>query len=286
MTIIHYINYFNVPRRTQLELSCVIYGEKYLGCNYFWAILVLLQKNLTMQKLLAVIIIATLLSVGTVSAQNFSLSSDSLYGTADANRAEYVLDLDVTNLIPNRPTSVKWKRYENVVANGWLGNQICVYGTCYLYAVDTGTILLQPGVTEEFSAHFGNNNLAGAGVQRVVFYEEDDSATTAKTVYFGTNLTPYTSVVTPMSNSNVPSDIQIYPNPAKEFVVVKRPDLLNISRIEVYNMLGLKVVTQKADPDNTSNRVDLLDLAKGVYMLRIFDNNNNVILTKSISKIR
>lgn len=239
-----------------------------------------------MQKLLAVFIIVAFLSVGSLSAQNFSLSSDSLYGTADANRAEFVLDLDVTNLGATKPLSVKWKRYENVVASGWLGNQICVYGSCYYYTVDTGTIVIAAGGTEEFSAHFGNNNLPGSGVQRVSFYEEDDSAGTVQTAFFGTTLTPFTSVATPMSNSYTPSDIQIFPNPAKEFVVVKRPEQLNISRIEVYNMLGLKVITQIADPDNTNNRVDLLDLAKGVYMLRIFDNNNNVILTKSISKVR
>jgi hypothetical protein len=29
-----------------------------------------------------------------------------------------------------------------------------------------------------------------------------------------------------------------------------------------------------------------LDLQKGVYMIRVFDKSNNVILTKSISKIR
>lgn len=239
-----------------------------------------------MQKLFAVFIIVAFLSVGSLSAQNFSLSSDSLYGTADANRAEFVLDLDVTNLGTNKPITVKWHRYENVVATGWAGNQICVYGICYQYAVDSGSITIAAGSSEEFSAHFGNDNLPGTGVQRVSFYEESDSAGTVQTAYFGTTLTPYTSVATPMSNSYTPSDIQIFPNPAKEFVVVKRPEQLNISRIEVYNMLGLKVVTQIADPDNTNNRVDLLDLAKGVYMLRIFDNNNNVILTKSISKVR
>lgn len=239
-----------------------------------------------MQKLLIVLIFVALIGAGSLSAQNFSLSSDSLYGTADANRAEFVLDLDITNLGSNKPISLKWHRYENVVASGWLGNQICVYGSCYFYTVDTGTIVIAPSGTEEFSAHFGNNNLPGAGVQRVSFYEEDDSSGTVQTAYFGTTLTPFTSVIAPMSNSYSPSDIQIFPNPAKEFVVVKRPEQLNISRIEVYNMLGLKVVTHMADPDNTNNRVDLLDLAKGVYMLRIFDNNNNVILTKSISKVR
>lgn len=239
-----------------------------------------------MQKLLAVFIIVTLLSVGTLTAQTFSVSNDSLYGTADANRSEFVLDIDVTNLGTTKPLSIVWKRYENVVATGWLGNQVCVFGSCYYYNIDSDTITIGAGATEEFSAHFGNNNLTGSGVQRVVFYDPTDSAASSKTVYFGASITPYTSVATPMSSSSSPADIQIFPNPAKEFVIVKRPDLLNISRIEVYNMLGLKVITQLADPDNANNRVDLLDLQKGVYMIRIFDKNNNVILTKSISKIR
>ncbi len=239
-----------------------------------------------MQKTLTVLLIVCLLSVGTLSAQSFTLSSDSVTGTDHARRADFVLKTTVTNLSTTKTVNVKWKRYENSFDPSWLGNQICISGgNCFFYDVDTGTITIAANSSETFDAHFANDSATGSGYMRVRFYEEIDSAGSEKTAYFGANLTTYTSLATPLSNGSV-SDIQIYPNPAKEFVIVKRPDLMNVSRIEVYNMLGLKVITQFAEPNDASSRIDLLDLQKGVYMIRIFDKNNNVILTKSISKIR
>lgn len=248
-------------------------------------ILVLLQKNYTMQKALVVFIFICLLSVGTVTAQNFSVSNDSVTGTANAQRPEFVLKTNITNLLPNRPVNLKWERYENSFANGWLGNQICVYGNCYFYTVDTGTIVIAANSTESFDAHFGNDSLPGAGFMRVRLYEPSDSANTERNLFFGATITNTVTSIAPMSNTSA-NDIQIYPNPAKEYVIVKRPDITKVKRIEVYNMLGLKVISQDVDPDDVNSRIDLLDLQKGVYMIRIFDKNNNVILTKSISKIR
>lgn len=240
-----------------------------------------------MQKALTVLLIICLLSLGTLSAQSFSISNDSVTGTESSNRAEYVLKTNITNLLSNRPISLKWERFENDYPNTWLGNQICVYGTCYLYGVDTGTIIIAADTSESFDAHFGNNNFAGESHMRVRFYETGDTTgATIQNVYFGAKITPSTSVPSiPMSNNNI-ADIQIYPNPAREFVIIKRPNLMNINRIEVYNMLGLKVISQYPQSGEAESRIDLLDLQKGVYMIRIFDKNNNVILTKSISKIR
>jgi hypothetical protein len=240
-----------------------------------------------MQKALAVILIICLLSLGTLSAQSFSISNDSLTGTTDANRPEFVLKTNINNLLTNRPISLKWERYENDFSSSWLGNQICVNGTCYFYNVDTGTIIIAADTSESFDAHFGNNNLPGEGYMRVRIYETGDTAgTTVQNIYFGAKITPGTSVPSiPMSNSNL-ADIQIYPNPAREYVIIKRSNLMNINRIEVYNMLGLKVISQYPQSGEAESRIDLMDLQKGVYMIRIFDKSNNVILTKSISKIR
>jgi hypothetical protein len=239
-----------------------------------------------MKKVLIVLYFVAILGAGSLSAQSFSISQDSVTGVNNGREAEYVLKTNISNLLSNRPISVKWERYENTYANGWLGNQICVYGNCYYYDVDTGPIVIAASSTESFDAHFGNDFQSGSGSMRVRFYEPNDSAGTLKNVYFGATINvPPVGIAKPLNNVSS-ADFQIFPNPAKDFIIVKRPDASNISRIEVYNMLGLKVITQHTDQNNIENRIDLLDLQKGVYMIRVFDKSNNVILTKSISKIR
>ncbi len=237
-----------------------------------------------MQKALVVVIIVLFLGIGSLSAQSFSVSNDSVTGSSDGRHPEYVLKTYITNLQTTKPLVLKWERFENNYANGWAGNQICVDSVCYYYTVDTGSMHIPAASTESLDAHFGNESLQGNGSMRIRLYDPADSAGTQKTVYFGASLNNVVGI-TPMSNSST-VDFQIFPNPAKEYVIVKRPELSKVSRIEVYNMLGLKVITQQPDPNDLSNRIDLMDLQKGVYMIRIFDKNNNVILTKSISKIR
>ncbi|CAN5237801.1 hypothetical protein BH09BAC1_BH09BAC1_16670 [soil metagenome] len=239
-----------------------------------------------MQKAITLILIVFLLSIGTLSAQSsFTVSSDSVTGISSANRPDYILRTTLANPSTTQSVSIKWKRFENAYNPSWTGNQICI-SNANCNDIDTGTVILGPSGSATFDAKFVTDSLTGTGYMRVRFYDETDSATSQKVTFFGVTLNnPTTSISSPASSGSV-SDIQIYPNPAKEFVIIKRPDNMSVSRIEVYNMLGLKVITQYAELDNSSSRIDLLDLQKGVYMIRIFDKNNNVILTKSISKIR
>ncbi|RMG94376.1 MAG: T9SS C-terminal target domain-containing protein, partial [Chloroflexi bacterium] len=55
-------------------------------------------------------------------------------------------------------------------------------------------------------------------------------------------------------------------------------------RVEIFNILGSKVLSFQIDPMNELNRFDVSDLRKGVYMVRIYDGHNNVLMTKTISK--
>jgi len=72
--------------------------------------------------------------------------------------------------------------------------------------------------------------------------------------------------------SKVSGKISIYPNPARNMVYV---DGANIVKVEVYNMLGQLIDTQKG-------KVKSIDVSKynsGTYLFKAYDVNNNAVIT-------
>jgi hypothetical protein len=71
------------------------------------------------------------------------------------------------------------------------------------------------------------------------------------------------------------SKVGVYPNPAKDFIQLATSEI--ITNIEVYNVIGKKVLSNKNFVDN---RVDTSSLPQGIYLLKF--SNGKVIGTKKI----
>jgi hypothetical protein len=65
---------------------------------------------------------------------------------------------------------------------------------------------------------------------------------------------------------------QLYPNPAREKVTIEG---IETAKAQVYNALGQLVKTVRG-----TNEIDIADLAKGVYLLRITDADGKVYTNK------
>ncbi|WP_298878985.1 T9SS type A sorting domain-containing protein [uncultured Polaribacter sp.] len=64
------------------------------------------------------------------------------------------------------------------------------------------------------------------------------------------------------------SKISIYPNPANDFISVSTSE--TITGMEIYNLIGKKVVSSANTKNNTIN---VSNLAKGVYVLKVMSND-------------
>ncbi|MCG0016112.1 T9SS type A sorting domain-containing protein [Winogradskyella immobilis] len=73
--------------------------------------------------------------------------------------------------------------------------------------------------------------------------------------------------------------LSIYPNPADDFITVESNNI-EISSINIYDVLGKNVLSQK---ELTNNRVDVSDLNEGVYFMKI-DAGNTSATQKIIIK--
>ncbi len=75
-------------------------------------------------------------------------------------------------------------------------------------------------------------------------------------------------------------DIQVYPNPAVDYIMIS--DNETVTKVWIYNILGKRVKAYDVEIDM---KYDLRDLPKGMYIVRLLDHDNNLILTRRINKI-
>ena len=75
---------------------------------------------------------------------------------------------------------------------------------------------------------------------------------------------------------NSANNFKIFPNPATDNFTIETEN--DIKSVEIYSIQGQKVVT------STSKNIDVSNLSKGMYMVRIEDENNAVATQKLIIK--
>jgi len=75
------------------------------------------------------------------------------------------------------------------------------------------------------------------------------------------------------------TEISIYPNPAIDKLYLSENNLINAS-VQIYSLEGKIIVSQEIN----NNEIDVNQLEKGIYIIKILDNNN-FISTKIFVKI-
>ena len=79
------------------------------------------------------------------------------------------------------------------------------------------------------------------------------------------------------SNSH---DITISPNPIVENLFINTT-ISNLTRIDIFNVLGIKVFSEEI---NTNNAINISNLKTGVYFVKINSSNEKLYFVKKIIK--
>lgn len=80
-----------------------------------------------------------------------------------------------------------------------------------------------------------------------------------------------------VSNSEFSNSVKMYPNPARSILNIES-DLLPVTKVEFYSVLGNKVM----ETANTNGSINIDNLASGVYMVRMFGENNQSVTKKLV----
>ncbi len=79
--------------------------------------------------------------------------------------------------------------------------------------------------------------------------------------------------------SSVPTELTIYPNPAVEYFTINAE--VAVKRITINNIVGKQMLDLQSNADN---RYDVSDLKKGIYVVRVFDQNDQLLKALRLSK--
>jgi hypothetical protein len=217
-------------------------------------------------------------------AQSIAITTDSVSVSGSSSEFELVGNNYVENLTGGDLTIV-WKRTINNLPNGWTSS-VCDKMACWAATTDSKTFALQGNRTEKLDVHFYPNNNIGSAIVEMLAWVQGDSANTVVKSTYKANA-GLTSNITASTKKNV--NVSFYPNPVKDNMFVAGLPENQSFKVELYSLLGTKVITYNLAAGASQSgihQIDMQELPKGVYMVRIVDKSMNLIFNKSVSKMK
>lgn len=203
-----------------------------------------------------------------VAMAQLTITSTSVSETLDVD-VEREMTITLTNTSSSTKT-VQWNRTENIPM-GWY-SYVCDKELCYLPSAGTATFSMTAGeeVAMKLTAYA---DAAGTGEITLDMFDVDNNADIVSTTF---NLN---AILTDVEDFDI-AVVKIYPNPATDFIKITNAD--GIETMEIYNLIGKKVGS--FNNINTFDTYNVSDLPNGMYLVRLLDEDNEVLGTKRISK--
>ena len=99
-----------------------------------------------------------------------------------------------------------------------------------------------------------------------------------------TNFTDIEWPLTSIAENNISASINLYPNPANEYIHVDLTQLeMNVVSMQIINASG-SIIKSTDFTGNTTNRIDIGDLHSGLYYM-IIELENGSITSKRVIKL-
>ena len=198
-----------------------------------------------------------------------ALDAETVASTTLAPNEEQELQVNVTNN-GSEAITVDWARTQTL-PNGWY-TYVCDKVACFTPETSTGQITMDPGETTFIKLTFGPVS-QGTGTVEIELQEVGNASNNVTATFTGTSQT------TDLTAINVAS-VQVYPNPTTNFFMVKHANA--IARVEVINLVGRTVRT--FEYVDASDKLNVSDLPRGMYLVRMTNKNGQVMTTQRLSK--
>lgn len=223
-----------------------------------------------MRRILLTLITVAFFSAGLV-AQDFTVNPSPVNVTGDANTSLIEASSKVINNT-SEVLNLRWERIEEIPSE-WQ-TLICDNQLCWGPAKSSNDFTLQPDEQGDMKPNFDPNGVVGTGVVRMLIYDPLDSLNTVQEHTYTCDILAV-SVEEPTENN-----FTIYPNPAKDFVVL--PENSKIKKAILYNITGQQV--KIFDLVANTRRFDVADMMRGTYLLQFIDETGAILHTTRLTK--
>lgn len=184
------------------------------------------------------------------------------------------------------PVTVRWRvtNAPTALASGWTLTGLCDNIQCHSASTtldNTWKTTFQYGNTydpllNDFHIEFENMAAAPAGTSVFQVQVQDNSnfSIQKNLTFIATKNAAGVVSVTRSSD-----DVVVYPNPARDFVNVLFDGSAGVKNIALYNLIGKPVMVYRVQGTNSA-KLELDNVASGVYFMRLMNAQGNVIATR------
>lgn len=239
------------------------------------------------KMILGMFLAAGFLASKSASAQYFVVDTDTSKSKWMA--PTYSVEGKIRVTIPSSvsgPVQIDWNVTSIVEPSGWNWSGFCEpssLGSCWTPDADMkggklyATGSMAPGYSNTFKSDFDGDAAADYTAAYVTINLAYASQT--KKIVFAAYKTP-TGISTSVLKD---ADVNIFPNPANNFIDVMYASSADVKSITVYNLIGKAVSVYKVTDKNSAHCEFPADMPSGIYIVRVADSRGNVIATRKIT---
>lgn len=202
-------------------------------------------------------------------------------GSGDASSTDIQVDVDIINEeVDDQVTFWYIDRVTptedgNLVPEEW-EFQICDINTCYLWGLETcpsgNPAVLGGSSSYTYNIHMRPHGVAAEGDIYLQITAEDGSILTSIPIHY--NVSGVSS-----TDDLDAKQIKIYPNPTSDFIQIANDN--DVEKVAIYNIVGKKINTSSHFAGKSH---DVSTLQKGIYLVRLFDENDQVLNVFRLNK--
>jgi len=215
-----------------------------------------------------------------IFAQTFSVDTDNASVSGDISSSVIEVAIHVDN-ISAAPITLRWRLIPASISlpSGWT-TSVCDINGCYSPSTYVKDFNMAIGALDAYvKVSFIHNGNIGTGTEQILLFDIADSAGTVQTLN-------YEAIVSPVSINEIKNEISlnIFPNPTNNLLFLDIDPIYIVSKIEVYSVVGAKIMEQYVNPAFSRNSIDVSNLKNGMYFVRILDLNNKVLKATNFTK--
>lgn len=221
-------------------------------------------------------ILISFFTLGLMAQTMVSVSPNPKFEEGLATTTVIAADVTVKNE-SDQELTLLWRRVIIQTPQGWL-TQICDKRLCYLPEVsqcpEEYPNVLAPGEEIEMRVDVLPQGVVGEGEIHVELFESSNPDEILATI-----VTHFTTTSTSVAETFGKADLKLYPNPTSDYFRLNNTS--SVSKLQIYNIVG-NAVREFYVSGNESYPV--ADLPQGMYLVRMYDKNNQVLKTVRLSK--
>jgi len=170
--------------------------------------------------------------------------------------------------------------------NGWGQVGLCDNNTCYY---DADSNFFKAHITESIpvgdscmlKAEFASNCISGDGLMKVSIHAQQDTNPPTVITFSSQASANCTLGINTVKEDN---SIHVYPNPSADLVYLSGLPVNNALSISLMDIEG-RVVETYTGTGTEQMKLDVSHLSAGLYLLKVFDQQNEQVFTGKVSKL-